>query len=96
LVNGKNLSDWSASPDKLKAIWFQKWIALTNFSGLEAWSEFRRTNFPPLPASAGAPVGQPLPLRLFYPSTELASNGANVLAQGTIDVFTTRLFWDVD
>ncbi len=95
LVNGKNLSDWAASPDKLKAIWFQKWIALTNFSGLEAWSEFRRTNYPVLPASAGAPVGQALPLRLFYPSTELASNKANVEAQPAIDVFTTRLFWDV-
>jgi Starch-binding associating with outer membrane len=96
LVNGKNLSDWAASTDKLKAIWFQKWLALTNFSGLEAWCDFRRTNYPVLPASAGAPVGQALPVRLFYPSTELASNGANVTAQGAIDVFTGRLFWDVD
>jgi len=96
LVNGKDLSDWSASPDKLKAIWFQKWLALTNFSGLEAWCDFRRTNYPVLPASVGAPVNQPLPLRLFYPNTELATNGTNVTAQGTIDVFTTRIFWDVD
>ncbi len=96
LVNGKDLSDWNASPDKLKAIWFQKWIALTNFSGFEAWSEFRRTNYPAIPPSAGAPVGQPLPVRLFYPASELASNGANVTAQGTINVFTSRLFWDVD
>ena len=96
LVNGKDLSDWSASPDKLKAIWFQKWLALTDFSGLEAWCDFRRTNYPVLPLSAGAPVGQALPLRLFYPNTELATNGANVNAQGTIDVFATRLFWDVD
>jgi hypothetical protein len=35
-------------------------------------------------------------LRLFYPSGELASNGENVLAQGTVDVFATRIFWDVD
>ena len=96
LVNGKDLSDWSASPDKLKAIWFQKWLGLTNFSGLEVWCNFRRTNYPALPPSAGAPIGQPLPVRLFYPSTELASNGANVTAQGTIDVFTGRLFWDID
>ena len=96
LVNGKDLSDWTASPDKLKAIWFQKWIAMTNFSGLEAWCDFRRTNYPAIPPSAGAPVGQKLPLRLFYPSTEVGTNGANVAAQGTIDVFNTRLFWDVD
>jgi hypothetical protein len=96
LVNGKDLSDWNASTDKLKAIWFQKWLALTNFSGLEAWCDFRRTNYPVLPASQGAPVGQALPLRLIYPNTELAANGDNVKAQGTIDVFATRLFWDVD
>ena len=74
----------------------QKWLATVNFSGFEAWSEFRRTNYPPIPLSASAPAGQKLPLRLFYPSTELGSNNENVLAQGTIDVFNTRLFWDVD
>jgi hypothetical protein len=58
--------------------------------------EFRRTNFPVTPASASAPVGQKLPLRLFYPQTEGTSNGANIKEQGTIDVFTTRIFWDVD
>ncbi|MEO7310154.1 MAG: SusD/RagB family nutrient-binding outer membrane lipoprotein [Chitinophagaceae bacterium] len=96
LTSGKDLADWDASPDKLKAIWQQKWIAMVNYTGLEAWSEYRRTNFPVTPASASAPVGQKVPLRLFYPSTELGSNGANVTAQGTIDVFTTRIFWDVD
>src|SRR5215204_1388259 len=46
LTSGKNLADWTISPDKLKAIWSQKWIALVHYSGLEAWSEFRRTNYP--------------------------------------------------
>ena len=99
LVNGKFLSDWSAATtmtQQLQTIWFQKWLALTNFSGLEAWADFRRTNYPVLPASAGAPVGQALPVRLFYPNTEQATNGANVAAQGAIDVFTGKLFWDVD
>jgi hypothetical protein len=96
LTNGKDLSDWTASPDKLKLIWMQKWIALNTYSGLEAWSEFRRTNYPAIPPSVGAPIGQKLPLRLFYPSTEEASNTANVKAQGAVDVFTTRIFWDVD
>ena len=96
LTSGKDLADWTASPDKLKAIWMQKWIALTNYSGLEAWSEFRRTNFPVTPPSASASTGQKLPLRLFYPQTEETSNGENVAAQGAIDVFNTRIFWDVD
>jgi hypothetical protein len=96
LTSGFDLADWTASPDKLKAIWMQKWIALVNYSGLEAWSEYRRTNFPVTPASASTAANAPRPLRLFYPQAELASNGANVTAQGTIDVFATRIFWDVD
>jgi hypothetical protein len=96
LTSGLDLADWTASPDKLKAIWMQKWIALTNYSGLEAWSEYRRTNFPVTPPSLATSPTAPRPLRLFYPQGELASNGENVLAQGTIDVFATRLFWDVD
>jgi hypothetical protein len=96
LTSGIDMADWTASADKLKAIWMQKWIALTNFSGLEAWSEYRRTNFPVTPQSLSAPSTDKRPLRLFYPGTELGSNRANVEAQGNIDVFTNRLFWDVD
>jgi hypothetical protein len=91
------MADWAASPDKLKAIWMQKWIALTNFSGLEAWCEYRRTNFPVTPQSASVPASSTdRPVRLFYPGTELGSNRANVEAQGNVDVFKSRLFWDVD
>jgi len=96
LTSAIDLADWTASPDKLKAIWMQKWIALTNYSGLEAWSEFRRTNFPVTPPSLSTSATQALPKRLFYPQAELIANGANVTAQGTIDIFTTRIFWDVD
>ncbi|HTE10010.1 MAG TPA: SusD/RagB family nutrient-binding outer membrane lipoprotein [Chitinophagaceae bacterium] len=96
LTSGKDLADWTASPDKLKAIWQQKWLALTNFNGLEAWAEYRRTGFPVIPLSASAPVGAKPPVRLFYPTTELSSNGDNVKAQGTIDVFSGKIFWDVD
>jgi hypothetical protein len=96
LTSGIDLADWNASPDKLKAIWMQKWIALVNYSGFEAWSEYRRTNFPVTPASLSTAANAPRPVRLFYPTTENASNGTNVAAQGAIDVFTSRIFWDVD
>ncbi len=96
LNSGLPEADFTASPDKLKAIWKQKWLAFTNFLGQEAWSEVRRTNYPPIPLSLGAPVGSQPAIRLFYPNTELGSNGANVLAQGNIDIFTSRIFWDVD
>jgi hypothetical protein len=96
LTSGQDLVDWTASPDKLKAIWMQKWLALTNYSGLEAWSEYRKNNFPVTPASASTSLTAARPVRLFYTQAEEASNGVNVKAQGTIDVFTSRLFWDVD
>ena len=96
LTSGIHLADWNASPDKLKAIWMQKWLALVNYSGLEAWSEYRKNAFPVTPPSLSTSPTAPRPVRLFYPQSELASNGANVLAQGTIDVFATRIFWDVD
>ncbi|GAB4023652.1 SusD/RagB family nutrient-binding outer membrane lipoprotein [Spirosoma koreense] len=87
--------DWDASTDKLAAIAIQKWISLANFSGLEAWAEYRRTNLPNIPQSIQVPDNR-RPLRFFYPNTEGGSNSANVKAQGTIDVFNTKLFWDVD
>jgi hypothetical protein len=96
LTSGIDLADWTASTDKLKAIWMQKWLALVNYGGLEAWSEYRRTNFPETPASASAPAGQKRPNRLFYPQSEETSNETNVKAQGAVDVFTTKIFWDVD
>ncbi len=87
--------DYAASTNKLKAIAIQKWLALANFNGLEAWTEYRKTGFPATPQSAQVTDAR-RPVRFFYPSTELGSNGENVKAQGTIDVFATRLFWDVD
>ncbi|GAB3497608.1 SusD/RagB family nutrient-binding outer membrane lipoprotein [Spirosoma knui] len=90
-----NNYDWDASTDKLTAIAIQKWIALTNFSGLEAWAEYRRTNQPNIPQSTQVTDAK-RPVRFFYPNTESGSNAANVEAQGTVDVFSTRLFWDVD
>ena len=88
--------DFVASTDKLAAIAIQKWIALANFSGLEAWAEYRRTNLPVIPQSIQVPEANRRPLRLIYPGTEKGSNTANVTAQGTIDPFATKLFWDID
>ncbi|WP_315821141.1 SusD/RagB family nutrient-binding outer membrane lipoprotein [Paraflavitalea speifideaquila] len=96
LTSGKDLADWTASTDKLKAIWMQKWLALVHYGGLEAWSEYRRTNYPETPASASAAVGQKRPSRLFYPQSEESSNEVNVKAQGAISAFDTKIFWDVD
>jgi hypothetical protein len=87
--------DWDASPDKLAAIAIQKWISLANLNGLEAWAEYRRTNLPVTPQSLQVSDAK-RPQRLFYPDTEAGSNEANIKAQGTVDVFATKIFWDVD
>lgn len=85
-------ADFAASTDKLRAIAIQKWLALCNFSGLEAWTEYRKSNLPVTPQAATV-TGTNRPLRFFYPNTEAGSN-ANVPTD--IDVFKTRIFWDVD
>jgi hypothetical protein len=87
--------DYAASTNKLKAIAIQKWLALCNFSGLEAWTEYRKTGLPITPQSLQVTDAK-RPLRFFYPNTESGSNGENIKAQGSVDVFSTRLFWDVD
>jgi hypothetical protein len=87
--------DFDASTDKLRAIAIQKWIALCNFNGLEAWTEYRRNNLPQTPQTVQV-VDSKRPVRFYYPNTESGSNDVNVKAQGTIDVFANRLFWDID
>ena len=87
--------DYVASTNKLNEIAIQKWLALCNFNGLDAWSEYRKTGFPVTPQSVQVPDSK-RPVRFFYPNTESGSNAENVKNQGTIDVFATRLFWDVD
>ncbi|WKN30604.1 SusD/RagB family nutrient-binding outer membrane lipoprotein [Porifericola rhodea] len=77
----------------------QKWIALFG-QGIEAWTEYRRTGYPLMPAAD--PRAQfhndgVLPTRLVYPSTEYSLNEANVEAgaalNGGADDMKTSLWW---
>ena len=85
LRSGLNNADWTASTDKLAAIWTQKWIALVNFGGLEAWTEYRRTGVPNTPQSLGT-TSTNRPLRFYYPNTNTPSQPSGI-------VFTSKLFW---
>jgi hypothetical protein len=96
LANGKENVTWSASPDKLKAIWFQKWIALALFNNFESWTEYRRTNFPDVPHSSSSGAAPKKPVRFYYPISESNTNLENLQKQGTINVYDSRIFWDVD
>jgi hypothetical protein len=82
--------------DRVKFIVYQKYLSLTSINSLEAWSDYRRLGVPsnvPLSVNPGR-IGSGLPVRLLYPTTESAVNSANV--PGSINQFTSRIFWDVD
>ena len=77
----------------------QKWIALFG-QGIEAWTEYRRTGFPVMPAADSRAQFENdgvLPTRLEYPGTEYSLNGANVEAAqsllGGTDDMKTPLWW---
>ncbi|MCK0159200.1 SusD/RagB family nutrient-binding outer membrane lipoprotein [Allomuricauda sp. F6463D] len=78
-------------------IGMQKWVALFN-QGLEAWTEYRRLDYPTLEAPPESFVPT-VPVRLTYPISEQTLNRANYDNAATAvggDVLTTKLFWDVN
>jgi hypothetical protein len=82
----------------LKAIIYQKWVALAETDALETWSEYRRTGFPdrtnPSISVGVSPANDVLPKRLLYPQSEYNLNSKNVNAEGQAsDGFTVKIFW---
>jgi len=85
---------WASSPNKQQAIITQKWVALNGYNNLEAYNEYRRTGFPVLPQSADpSAISATLPTRVYYPHTEVTTNGVSLAAEGTISPFTSKIFW---
>jgi hypothetical protein len=74
----------------------QKWLALFN-QGFEAWTEYRRLDYPVLSAPPGSFIPT-VAVRLTYPIVEQTINSASyksaVAAMGG-DLMTIKLFWDV-
>lgn len=87
--------NWDDSPDKIQAIAMQKWAALNGVNAMEAWTEFRRTGFPKITPASQAPSVpiNKIPVRALYPQVEYDVNSGNVLAQGTISQFDSKIFW---
>jgi Starch-binding associating with outer membrane len=80
----------------LESILYQKWIALAETDGLEAWSEWRRTHYPDRtnPSVAAGVNRNEIPERLLYPQSEYNLNSTNVNAQRqTIADLYTPIFW---
>lgn len=73
----------------------QKYIALFN-RGLEAWTEYRRLDYPTFNVPE-VPQGD-FPLRYSYPNSEQSANIANYTAAASAiggDNLTTKIFWDI-
>jgi hypothetical protein len=79
---------------QLNAIIMQKWAALAIYGGFEAFNEQRRTGIPAAALSVYPGVNAPRQVtRVLYPNIEYQTNSANVAAQGTINVFSSLIFW---
>jgi hypothetical protein len=72
----------------------QSWIAYYN-RGFEAWTQFRKLDYPQLVAPPDALSA--FPIRYTYPIEEQTLNGTNYKAASTAiggDAVDTKLFWD--
>jgi hypothetical protein len=92
------VSNWNLAPNKLTLIMTQKWAAMNGINDIESWSDYRRLNIPSdIPISDNpAASTRKVPVRMLYPQSEYNYNPDNVLGQGTISQFTSRIFWDVN
>lgn len=92
---GVNNVNFDASANKIEAIITQKWASENSLAPFEAWSDYRRLGLPrDVPISLEPTVTtRQIPARLFYPQTEYSFNASNVSAQGTINQFTSKIFW---
>jgi hypothetical protein len=71
------------------------WIALYT-NGMEAWSTWRRLDYPELEPAVAAVDRNYIPVRGLYPTTEEATNSENLLAVGYVNEMNVKVWWDVD
>lgn len=92
--NNKNVS-YAKADDKLKLVIFQKYLALNGIAPLESWTNYRSNgSFPAIPLSLfPGRTSQTLPVRLQYPQREYDLNVEAVQANGTINQFTSKIWW---
>jgi len=79
-INNSNLRPnvgWTASTNKIAAIQYQRWIALTNINPTETFISYTKTGFPVTPMPINTSVTS-RPTRLIYPQSEYVANSANV------------------
>ncbi|MFC3159371.1 SusD/RagB family nutrient-binding outer membrane lipoprotein [Chryseobacterium arachidis] len=93
-INNSNLRanvGWNATTDKIAAIQYQRWIALTNINPTETFIGYTKTGYPvtPMPLNASTSTR---PLRLIYPQSEYVANSANVPNLVKSDAFSLNQY----
>jgi hypothetical protein len=100
ISQSNDIANWanagSTPEEQAKFVVFQKYIALTCIDPREAWADQRRLYFLPEGFISVNPsrLEDQLPLRLLYPQSEYTTNNESVSAVGTINQFTTKIFWE--
>jgi hypothetical protein len=102
-----NWQQWSdqSMEGYAQLIAIQKYIANCGIDPFESWCDERRLHMLEtiydMGISQGASyislnpskISNTIPIRLLYPQSEYTTNSANVKAQGTINQFSSKLFW---
>lgn len=87
--NAYDTASWKMS------IGTQKWVALY-MNGFQAWSEWRRLDFPVLTVPTEAVIPS-IPVKLPYPLSETQNNSAKLGAVSTTPGdMTVKVWWDVN
>ncbi len=82
---------WNATANKIEAIQYQKWVALTNINPTETFISYNKTGYPqlPMPLNSYYPSR---PKRLMYAQSEYISNTANVPNPSIDQMYTVNEF----
>lgn len=78
---------WAATTNKIQAIQYQKWVALTNINPTETYISYTKTGYPVLPMPLGSYYPS-RPKRLMYAQSEFVSNTANVPNPSIDDMYS--------
>ncbi len=99
-LQNADIANWdnagSSVNEQAKFIVYQKYIAMCVIDPLEAWCDQRRLHFltdNDYISANPSRISNTLPVRLLYPQTEYTTNPENVQAEGNIDQFTSKIFW---
>ncbi len=100
ITDATAISDYLAANPYDGANWDQSigeqlWIALYT-NGMEAWSTWRRLDYPELQPASAAVERNYVPVRGLYPTTEEATNSDNLLAVPYVNEMNSKVWWDVN